>query len=68
MKLYCIDDKHNGEKINITIGNFYDVLYQQHFEVIIRNDKGKKSSYSLNRFATKSQYREIKLNEILSHN
>jgi hypothetical protein len=65
MRLYCIDDKHNGNKINITVGKFYDVLHKEHCEVFVRNDKGRISSYGLNRFADKSQYREIQLNKIL---
>jgi hypothetical protein len=66
MKLYCINNKHNGKNINLTVGEFYEMLNKQHFEVTIRNDRGKKAKYDLNRFATKSQYREIQLNKILN--
>ena len=65
MTLYCTDNMHNGSKINLTPGNFYEVVRQQHFEVFVRNDKNKVSSYSLNRFVDKAKYREIQLDKIL---
>lgn len=64
--LYCIDNIHNGSKINLTIGNFYEVIRQQHFEVLVRNDKGKVAGYSSLRFADKAKYREIQLDKILN--
>ena len=68
MTLYCTDNMHNGSKINLTPGNFYKVIRQQHFEVFVRNDKGKLSGYSINRFADKAKYREIQLEKILNNN
>jgi hypothetical protein len=67
MELYCIDNIYNGGEVNLTVGNFYEVVRQQHFEVFIRNDKGKVSGYSLNRFADKAKYREIQLDKILNN-
>jgi len=64
--LYCIDNIHNGGKINLTTGNFYEVIRKQHFEVFVRNDKGKVSGYTINRFADKEKYREIQLDKILN--
>lgn len=66
MKVYCIDDTYNGGKVNLTIGKFYEVLHKQHFEVTIRNDRGKRAGYGMNRFATPEQYRDIQLNKILT--
>jgi hypothetical protein len=65
--LYCIDNIYNGGKVNLTVGNFYKVIRQQHFEVFVRNDKGKLSGYSINRFADKAKYREIQLEKILNN-
>ena len=65
--LYCIDNIHNGVKINLTPGKFYEVTRQQHFEVFVRNDKGKLAGYSLNRFADKAKYREIQLDKVLNN-
>ena len=67
MELYCIDNIYNSGEVNLTVGNFYEVVRQQHFEVFIRNDKGKVSGYSLNRFADKAKYREIQLDKILNN-
>ena len=67
MELYCIDNIYNGGEVNLTVGNFYEVVRQQHFEVFIRNDKGKVSGYSLNRFVDKAKYREIQLDKILNN-
>jgi hypothetical protein len=67
MTLYCIDNIYNGGEVNLTPGNFYEVIRKQHFEVFVRNDKGKLSSYSLNRFADKAKYREIQLDKILNN-
>jgi hypothetical protein len=66
MFLYCIDNVHNGSQINLTVGNSYEVIRKQHFEVIVRNDKGKLSGYGLNRFADKSEFRQIQLDKILN--
>jgi len=67
MELYCTDNVHNGSKINLTVGNFYEVIRQQKFEVFVRNDKGKLSGYSINRFADTAKYREIQLEKLLNN-
>ena len=36
------------------------------FKVYVRNDKGKVSGYTINRFADKEKYREIQLDKILN--
>jgi hypothetical protein len=68
MTLYCIDNIYNGGEVNLTVGNFYEVIRKQHCEVFVRNDKGKLSGYSINRFADKAKYREIQLEKLLNNN
>ena len=44
MKLYCISNQLNSKrKVRLTIGEWYEVISQKHFEVILKNDAGKKS-------------------------
>jgi hypothetical protein len=66
MQVYCIDNQFNSyENVRLTVGKWYEVIHKQNFELIVRNDAGRRASYSRNRFATKDQLRDLRLKQIL---
>jgi hypothetical protein len=73
MKLICIDNLSRNNKlfqlqVDLTIDKVYDVVkidniyYRKYYYV--NDDRGKKSSYSKDRFITLKEYRKRKLRKL----
>lgn len=71
MKLYCKNNFLNmngGVEIPLTIGKCYEKIRKgkEELSVVVVNDNGKESSYSLFRFFNQEEWREYQLNSILN--
>lgn len=70
MKLYCKNNflnMHGGVELPLTFGKCYEKVRNgdAKYQIVIINDKGKESSYSLFRFFSQDEWREHQLNNIL---
>lgn len=68
-RLYCISNQLNSKrKVRLTVGKWYNVINQKHFEVILRNDTGRMASYDVSKyFADRQELRDILLDELLEN-
>lgn len=71
MKVKCIDNENKNSKLNLTIGDFYEVKNIVYLDgkcyYRIDNDITATCKYKANRFISISEIRNDKINKLLSN-
>lgn len=70
MKIYCKNkflNMYSGLELPLTFGKCYEIVRKgkEKYQIVIVNDSGKESAYSLFRFFSQDEWRDHQLNNIL---